>query len=90
VARARGQSKATRVGDIYHDLMGFTVAGADSFLASGHPDAQHDFPPQMGLQRSTNGGRSWKTVSRSAKRTCTSCAPPGSACTAWAPAPGLC
>jgi hypothetical protein len=58
-----GKTKATRVGDIYHDLMGFTVAGADSFLASGHPDAQHDLPPQLGLQRSTNGGRSWKTVS---------------------------
>jgi DNA-binding beta-propeller fold protein YncE len=58
-----GETKAARVGDVHHDLMGFTVAGADSFLASGHPDAQHDLPPQMGLQRSTDGGRSWKTVS---------------------------
>jgi hypothetical protein len=57
------QPKATRVADIHHDLMGFTVVGPDQFLASGHPDARHDLPPQMGLQRSTDAGRSWKTVS---------------------------
>jgi BNR/Asp-box repeat protein len=58
-----GQPKARRVADIHHDLMGFTVVGRDSFLASGHPDARHDLPPQMGLQRSTDGGRTWNTVS---------------------------
>jgi len=58
-----GQPKATRVADIHHDLMGFTVVGPTQFLASGHPDARHDLPPQMGLQRSTDAGRSWKTVS---------------------------
>ena len=60
---ATNQPKARRVADIRHDLMGFTVVGADEFLASGHPDARHDLPPQMGLQRSTDGGRSWDTVS---------------------------
>lgn len=60
---AADETKAERVGDIYHDLMGFTVAGSDDFLASGHPDARHDLPPQMGLQRSTDGGESWKTLS---------------------------
>jgi hypothetical protein len=58
-----GQPKAKRVAGIYHDLMGFTVVGPNQFLASGHPDARHDLPPQLGLQRSTDAGRSWKTVS---------------------------
>jgi hypothetical protein len=58
-----GERKARRVGDVHHDLMGFTVAGPDDFLASGHPGAQDDLPPQLGLQRSTDGGRSWETVS---------------------------
>lgn len=62
-----GQSKAKRVADIYHDLMGFTVTGPDRFLASGHPDARHDLPQQMGLQRSSNAGRSWQTLSLLAK-----------------------
>ncbi|WP_372790140.1 F510_1955 family glycosylhydrolase [Paraconexibacter sp.] len=58
-----GETKAQRVGDIRHDLMGFTVVGPDHFLASGHPDARQDLPPRMGLQRSTDAGRSWETVS---------------------------
>src|SRR3712207_486131 len=53
-----GETKASRVGEHYHDLMGFTVAGPNRFLASGHPGAQADLPPLMGLQRSTDGGRS--------------------------------
>jgi len=62
--RARqDETKARRVGDIRHDLMGFTVAGENDFLASGHPDGRSDLPSQLGLQRSTDGGRSWKTVS---------------------------
>jgi hypothetical protein len=58
-----GEARARRVGDVLHDLMGFTVVDADTFLASGHPDARHELPPQMGLQRSTDAGRAWSTVS---------------------------
>jgi len=58
-----GDTKARRVGDLDHDLMGFTVAGPNHFLASGHPGAQGDLPPRLGLQRSDDGGRSWETVS---------------------------
>jgi hypothetical protein len=58
-----GETTAARVGDLQHDLMGFTVAGAGEFLASGHPDTREDLPPLLGLQRSTDGGRSWQTVS---------------------------
>ncbi|HVL94472.1 MAG TPA: hypothetical protein VM266_01290 [Solirubrobacteraceae bacterium] len=59
----RGETRPQRVGEIRHDLMGFTVAGPDEFLASGHP-APDDrrLPPHLGLQRSTDGGRSWRAV----------------------------
>lgn len=60
---ATGQRKSSRVADIQHDLMGFTVVGPDRFLASGHPDLREELPPRMGLQRSTDAGRSWRTVS---------------------------
>ena len=46
------------------DLMGFTVAGAGHFLASGHPGLQVDLPQPMGLIESTDGGRTWSPVSR--------------------------
>lgn len=60
---------AERVGDAYHDLMGFTVADDGTFYASGHPDLQSDHlrtedgSPHLGLVRSTDGGRSWESVS---------------------------
>jgi hypothetical protein len=58
-----GDGTATRVGDRHHDLMGFTVAGRDHFLASGHPGALDDLPPFLGLIESRDGGESWRPVS---------------------------
>jgi photosystem II stability/assembly factor-like uncharacterized protein len=58
-----GLGQPQPVGDTRHDLMGFTVAGPDRFLASGHPGVPGDLPAQLGLQRSTNAGRSWQPVS---------------------------
>ena len=61
--------KAERVGDAVQDTMGFTVVGPDHFLASGHPDPKDtrlrkaDRPPLLGLIESTDGGRSWESVS---------------------------
>lgn len=53
-----------RVGDAYHDLMGFVVAGADRFLASGHPLlVEQRLPPNLGLIESRDGGRTWRSVS---------------------------
>ncbi|WP_166027319.1 F510_1955 family glycosylhydrolase [Streptomyces chilikensis] len=57
--------KAVRVADRYQDTMGFTVAGPSTFLASGHPsptdpDARS---PHLGLIRSTDAGRTWRTLS---------------------------
>ncbi len=58
-----GDSKSVRVGDNKQDTMGFTVAGADRFLGSGHPDFQQELPPLLGLIESTDGGESWEPIS---------------------------
>ena len=63
-----GETKAERVGEKYQDTMGFTIAGPDLFLGSGHPDArdlQNGTPPLLGLIRSKDDGRTWTPVSLS-------------------------
>lgn len=54
-----------RVGNRLQDTMGFTVAGAGTFLGSGHPDfaADPDLPALLGLIRSSDAGQSWSPVS---------------------------
>jgi hypothetical protein len=60
---------ASRVSDRYQDTMGFTVAGADHFLGSGHPDVRDtqlydpDRRPLLGLVESRDAGRSWRPLS---------------------------
>lgn len=52
------------VGDLVQDFMGFTVAGPNHFLGSGHPgESNRDHPPNLGLIESTDGGHSWTSVS---------------------------
>ena len=54
---------AERVGTSAQDTMGFTVAGPDRFLGSGHPDLaafRAGQPGQLGLIESSDAGRSWK------------------------------
>jgi photosystem II stability/assembly factor-like uncharacterized protein len=58
-----GRATATRVGDSQQDVMGFSVIGADRFLGSGHPGPGQDAPPNLGLIRSRDAGRSWEPVS---------------------------
>jgi hypothetical protein len=58
-----GRQTASRVGDSQQDVMGFSVVGPDRFLGSGHPGPGQDAPPNLGLIRSDDAGRSWKTVS---------------------------
>ncbi len=53
----------TRVGGLVQDFMGFTVVGPGHFLASGHPGENQDGPANLGLIESTDGGRSWQTLS---------------------------
>jgi hypothetical protein len=59
-----------RVSADRHDFMGFTVAGPDRFLASGHPGIgtaafQELDRPLFGLIESTDGGRTWEPISLS-------------------------
>jgi hypothetical protein len=61
-----GKPKAARVGESYQDTMGFTIAGPDYFLGSGHPDAkglQAGEPPLLGLIESHDAGKTWKPIS---------------------------
>ena len=58
-----------QVSDQAHDFMGFTVVGPDHFQASGHPGPAENTlrrdgaPPLLGLIESTDGGRTWKSLS---------------------------
>lgn len=58
-----GGARPERVGPVI-DLMGFTVAGPDRFYASGHPGPGTDLPQPVGLIESTDGGRTWTSLSR--------------------------
>lgn len=49
------------------DFMGFSVAGPGHYLASGHPGAGQGGPGNLGLIESTDGGRSWESVSLEGK-----------------------
>ncbi|MEJ7875880.1 MAG: F510_1955 family glycosylhydrolase, partial [Solirubrobacterales bacterium] len=60
---AQDEEDAVRVADRYQDTMGFTVAGPDRFLGSGHPDGREDLPPFLGLIESSDAGESWQPVS---------------------------
>ncbi len=53
-----------RVGEAFHDLMGFTVVGPHDFQASGHAILTEDLPPLLRLIESTDGGLTWQSVSR--------------------------
>lgn len=57
-----------RLGSSLQDTMGFTVAGPNHFLGSGHPDvegARAGQPSRLGLIESTDAGATWKPVSLS-------------------------
>ncbi len=58
-----GRQTARRVGDSQQDVMGFSVVGPDRFLGSGHPGPGQSTPPNLGLIRSDDAGRSWQPVS---------------------------
>lgn len=46
------------------DLMSFAVAPDGTFFASGHPGTGSDLPEPVGLITSTDGGTTWRVVSR--------------------------
>jgi hypothetical protein len=61
--------EAERRGPLIQDTMGFTVAGSDWFLGSGHPDIRNDpileddMTPLLGLIESTDRASSWEGLS---------------------------
>ncbi|WP_413105742.1 F510_1955 family glycosylhydrolase [Streptomyces sp. Inha503] len=55
------------VGSSKDDFMGFTVAQGKTFYASGHPASGTDGPGDKGLIKSTDAGRTWKSLSLSGK-----------------------
>ena len=56
--------KAVRIADRYQDTMGFSIVGPNRFIGSGHPDAREDdLPPQLGLIKSSDAGRTWTPIS---------------------------
>lgn len=62
--------EAVRIGDSYQDTMGFTIAGPDHFLGSGHPDVagmRAGQPGQLGLIESTDAGATWTSISLSGR-----------------------
>jgi hypothetical protein len=66
---ATGKREAERVGESHQDTMGFTVAGPNHFLGSGHPDfaeaREQSLPPLLGLIESRDGGETWRALSLS-------------------------
>lgn len=60
-------TRAERVGDSRQDTMGFTIAGPNHFLGSGHPDAreavERNLPPHLGLIESLDAGGTWRSIS---------------------------
>lgn len=59
------QGKAKRIGNHHQDTMGFTIVGPKHFLASGHPSERENLPNPLGLIESTDGGKTWKSLSLS-------------------------
>lgn len=56
-------SRPVRVADRWQDTMGFTVAGPDLFLGSGHPDLREDSPPHLGFIISSDRAETWQAIS---------------------------
>lgn len=61
--------KAERIGNSRQDTMGFSVAGPNYFLGSGHPDVREavekNLPPLLGLIESRDAGKTWQSISLS-------------------------
>jgi hypothetical protein len=72
IYRISDDGRVERISKDRHDFMGFTIAGPDRFLASGHPgigtDAFQELDrPLFGLIESTDGGRTWDPISLSSE-----------------------
>jgi len=63
VFRVKETGEPERVADRWQDTMGFAVVGPGRFLGSGHPDLREDLPTSLGLIESTDGAKTWTSVS---------------------------
>jgi hypothetical protein len=63
VWRVSAEGKAVRIADRYQDTMGFTIAGPDHFLGSGHPDLREKLPSHLGLIESRDRAETWQSLS---------------------------
>jgi hypothetical protein len=63
LVRIAPDGELTRIADRVQDFMGFTVVGAEHYLASGHPGAGQDGPGSLGLIETTDGGQTWTPLS---------------------------
>ncbi|WP_149359374.1 F510_1955 family glycosylhydrolase [Lolliginicoccus suaedae] len=64
VYRVAAEGDLELISENTDDYMGFTVVGADHFLGSGHPaERAPGMDPHLGLIESTDGGRTWDTLS---------------------------
>lgn len=64
VYRVPADGEPQRISENTDDYMGFTVIGPDHFLGSGHPSERAPgMDPHLGLIESTDGGRTWDTLS---------------------------
>lgn len=51
-----------RLGTVGWNVRGLAATGPRTFLASGNSTRRDPQPPRLGLQRSTDGGRTWRGV----------------------------
>ena len=63
VFRIADDGARERVADRWQDTMGFAIVGPGHFLGSGHPDLRERLPSSLGLIESTDGAKTWDTVS---------------------------
>jgi photosystem II stability/assembly factor-like uncharacterized protein len=61
--RVTQQGRLQRVGAARRDVTALAFARDGALLASGHPAAGDGGAIDLGLERSDNGGRSWRTIS---------------------------
>lgn len=60
---AAGAARARPIGEERRDVMGFSVEVPGRYVGSGHPDLRQGGPTSVGYIRSSDGGRSWQSVS---------------------------
>ena len=64
VERVRGTITVGRKSSTVGTFLEILVTGPGELLGSGHPDTKDQLPPYLGLITSSDGGASWRLISR--------------------------